>query len=281
MKTKLAAAVALIALAGPVFGARWKPISVTPERSIYIDMDALVRNGNTVQAWDWQKFGTGQTSATWQGTFFWVKSLTNYHCVQRTTEAVLKVYFGNDGVEIKRTNLEGLQFPAAVEPDSLREKMLGMACNPPKPAIKVVVSATKPATETGPAETKSAEPVPKAVTSAPRQDTATPNRDTAKIKDPKTATADDKAQSKARAASADAVVPSAKPGVQLVNMAQRPSRSRTARTLSKKQNDGAVRLAKRKLRPELKCPPPGPVTASGLTRSGPQFTDASNDGMFN
>ena len=59
----------------------------------------------------------------------------------RTTDAILTVYFGNDGVEIKRVHLEGLQFPAAVEPDSLREKMLEMACNPPKPAIKPVPKA--------------------------------------------------------------------------------------------------------------------------------------------
>ena len=95
-----------------------------------------MRKGNTVQAWDWQKFAIGQTSATWQGTFFSVKSLTSYHRTQRTTDAVLKVYFGNDGVEIKRTYLEGLQFPAAVEPDSLREKMFDDGVQSPQARIK-------------------------------------------------------------------------------------------------------------------------------------------------
>ena len=101
-KTLFAVALTLCALAGPVCAARWKPVSVLPERTIYIDMDALVRSGNIVQAWDWQKFGTSQTSATWQGTFFWVKSLTSYNCTQRTTDALLKIYFGNDRAELKR-----------------------------------------------------------------------------------------------------------------------------------------------------------------------------------
>ena len=277
MKTRLAVAAALLALTGTVFGAHWKPVSITPERTISIDMDALVRDGNTVQAWDWQKFGTGQTSATWQGTFFWVKSLTHYHCVQRTTDAILKVYFGNDGVEIKRVHLEGLQFPAAVEPDSLREKILEMACNPPKPAIKPVATATKPAPETRSAESKSPEP-----------DASASNGNPAKT-DSNPAKAGNKAGATAKAAPADAVVPNAKPSAAAVKRFERPPYSRTARmTATKKATGGlklaGLKLAKARLQPNLKCPPPGPASASEPAWPAPptpQFTDAGNDGMFN
>lgn len=274
MKTKLAVAGTLLALAGPVSSAHWKPVSVTPERSIYIDMDALVRNGNTVQAWDWQKFGSAQTSATWQGTFFWVKSLTNYHCAQRTTDAVLKVYFGNDGVEIKRAHLEGLRFPAAVEPDSLREKMLEMACNPPKPAAKPVA---KPAVEGGSAGAKLPEPAMKSEPAVSKVDPAAAKRDPTKV-DSKPAKADDKAAPIPKAQSTDAAIPGARPAVPMVKRAERQAYSRTERMTSKKSSGSAVKLPKAKLQSDLKCSQPGPASTSGPTH---QLTDAGNDGMFN
>jgi len=259
MNTKFAVAGALLALAGPVSGARWKPVSVTQERSMYIDMDALVRKGDTVQAWDWQKFGTGQISATWQGTYFWVKSLTNYHCTQRDTDAVLKVYFGNDGVEIKRVYLEGLQFPAAVEPDSLREKMLEMACNLPKAALKRIATATKPAMVA-----KSAEPAA-AVTSG------------------KPAKADEKGGAAAQAQSASPVVPPAKPA-QIGKPAGSQPYVRTARMMSRKKSAASLHLAKAKPEADLKCAPPAQGAASEPSQPlapPPQLTDAGGDGMFN
>jgi hypothetical protein len=278
MKTNLAVAGALLALAGPVSGAQWKPVRVTPERSIYIDMDALVRNGNTVQAWDWQKFGIGQTSATWQGTFFWVKSLTNYHCMQRTTEAVLTVYFGNDGVEIKRAHVEGLQFPAAVEPDSLREKLLELACHPPKPPAKPVAKATKPAVETKSAETKTPESEPalsKGDTGAAKSDSGA-----AKIEP---ARAGEKGGAAAKAQSADPVVPRAR-SAQIMRSAARQPYARTARMMSRKKNPAGVNLAKAKPQPDLNCPPPERAGAAEpvhpLAPALP-LTDAGNDGMFN
>lgn len=274
MKTRFAVAGTLPVLAGPVSSAHWKPVSVTPERSIYFDIDALVRDGNTVQAWDWQKFGSAQTSATWQGTFFWVKSLTNYHCAQRTTDAVLKVYFGNDGVEIKRAHLEGLRFPAAVEPDSLREKMLEMACNPPNPAVEPVA---KPAADVGSAQAKLPEPAVKSEPAASKVDSAAAQSNPKKV-DSKTAKADDKAAAIPKAQSTDAAIPGAGPAVQMVKRAERQAYSRTERMTSKKRFGGAVRLPKARLQPDLKGSRPGPASTSEPTH---QLTDAGNDGMFN
>lgn len=272
-KTIFAVVLTLCALAGPVCAARWKPVSVLPERTIYIDMDALARSGNVVQAWDWQKFGTGQTSASWEGTYFWVKSLTNYHCERRTTDAVLKVYFGKDGVEIKRTQLEGLQFPAAVEPDSLREKMLMTACNPPKPDLKPIAVATP---EPKPAEVKPPEPT-KADVQAPK-DKSGAKDDPAKKTDAKAAKPDDKAV----AAKKDGpVVANAKTAA--ANTAKRVERSpyaRSARYASKKKSAGGLRLAKAGKRDDPTCPP-GSVTGQSPAPLRPQFTDAGNDGMFN
>lgn len=285
MKTKLAVAGALLALAGPVCGAHWKPVSVTPERSIYIDMDALVRNGNTVQAWDWQKFGTGQTSATWQGTFFWVKSLTSYHCMQRTTDAVMKIYLRNDGVEIKRAHLEGLQYPAAVEPDSLREKMLEMACNPPTRAVKPVATATMPAVDAKLAQTQSpvSEPVvSKGDPGAAKSDPGTAKRDPAKA-DSKPAKAEEKGGAAAQAQSANPVVARARLAQTTKGTARQPY-ARTARMMARKKLLAGVKLAKAKSQPDFKCPPPEQATAPTPVQPvapTPQLTDAGNDGVFN
>ena len=285
MKAKIAVAGALLALAGPVCGAQWKPVSVTPNRSVYIDMDALVRSGSTVQAWDWQKFGTGQTSATWQGTFFWVKSLTSYHCAQRTTDAILRVYFGDDGAEIKRTSLEGLQFPAAVEPDSLREKLLEMACNPPKPPVRPVETATTPASEHKVVEPKATQPAPKPDASASTDKTATANSVPAKAGSTP-AKAGDKAASAAKAMFVAAAAAGANPATPIVMRAPRQAYSGKARMTSKKKASGELKLALAKAtsRPELNCPPPSDAGVAAPLQPqapAPQLTDAGDDGMFN
>lgn len=239
---------------------------------MYIDLDTLVRKGNTVQAWDWQKFGTGQTSVTWQGTFFWVKSLTSYHCMQRTTDAVLKVYFGKDGVEIKRAHLEGLQYPAAVEPDSLQEKMLEMACNPPKPARKRAAVAAKPAKDAGAAsETDLLKGVPGVAKSDPAKADSKPGK------------AEETDGAVAKATSVDPVAPRIKSS-RTMNEAARQPYPGTARTMSRKKLPVAVRLAKAKPQGDLKCPPLEQAVASSAVQPmipAPQLTDAGNDGMFN
>ncbi len=239
---------------------------------MYIDLDTLVRKGNTVQAWDWQKFATGQTSVTWQGTFFWVKSLTSYHCMQRTTDAVLKVYFGKDGVEIKREHLEGLQYPAAVEPDSLQEKMLAMACNPPKPALKRAAVAAKPAKDAGAASE----------TDLLKSDSGAAKGDPAKA-DSKPGKAEETDETVAKAKSADPVAPRKKSS-RTMNAAARQPYPSTVRMESRKKLPAAVRLAKAKPQADLKCPPPEQAVASRPVQPmtpAPQLTDAGNDGMFN
>ncbi len=275
-KTIFAVVLTLCALAGPVCAARWKPVSVLPERTIYIDMDALVRSGNVVQAWDWQKFGTGQTSAGWEGTYFWVKSLTNYHCERRTTDAVLKVYFGKDGVEIKRTQLEGLQFPAAVEPDSLREKMLMMACNPPKPEVKPVVAAASVPDK--PADMKSPESAPKAGAPASKDAAAVAKADAAKKPDAKPGKPDDKVATVKP--ETPVIVAGVKLSMKTAKRVERPRYSRTARAASRKKAVDRLKLARTGPQGVLQCPP-GSAVAQGTIPLRPQFTDAGNDGMFN
>jgi hypothetical protein len=258
VKTASVLFLALLSIAGPVCAARWKPVKVTHEQSIYVDVEALVRNGNTVQAWDWQKFDSPQTSTHLQSPYFWVKSLTNYHCVRRTTDAVLKIYFGPDGAEIKRVHLEGLQFPAAVEPDSLREKLLETACNPAKPDAKSPVVAVKP----------EANPESKAMADA---------GDVSGKPLP--------AKKKAEKLEAKAIKPAlAEAGS--AGQIMRPifKRTYTLPPLPPRDQKGRApaKVAKAKGKQVASCPP---QTAAGKSATAghhaSQLTDAGNDGLFN
>ena len=57
----------------------------------------------------------------------------------------MRVYLGADGQELKRTQTQGLQYPAAVESDSMREKMLEVACAKNKTVDKAKPVAAKSA----------------------------------------------------------------------------------------------------------------------------------------
>jgi hypothetical protein len=271
----LALIAALLTFAGPACAAHWKPVRVTPADSIYIDMDALVRSGNKVQGWDWQKFASGQTSATWQGTFFWVKSLTSYNCTQRTTDALLKIYLGNDGVELKRAYLEGLQFPATVEPDSLREKLYEMACNPPKSVTKPV-AATKPTAEVASAQSKGVESTSAGVGVPAKTYIDLPAYSLLKA-DSKPAKAGEKV----------GVAAKEHPAKPAAKQQKKPNQLKTvghpahARMISRKS---LIPAKKTKLHPDPACPPVEQVAAPmpvPPVAPSPQITDAGNNGVFN
>ena len=259
VKTAFVLFLALLATAGPVCAARWKPVKVTHGQSIYVDVEALVRTANTVQAWDWQKFDSPQTSANLQSPYFWVKSLTNYHCDRRTTDAVLKIYFGSDGVEIKRVHLEGLQFPAAVEPDSLREKLLETACNPPKPDAKSPAVAMKP----------EANPESKAMADAGdvSGNTLPAKKTTEKLQDRKAI----------RPAVADAGS-----AAQIMRPIFKRTYTLPPLTPPRDQNTRAVaKVTKSKRKQFALCPPQTAAEKSAAAHPISQLTDAGNDGLFN
>lgn len=125
----------LLVLAGSLFymggnalAAQWKTVRIAPDKTTFLDVNGLLRSGDGVQAWELDKFASDQESRAWEGKYRTVKSLTSYDCRKRTTEPVLRVYLSAEGAELKRVQMQGLQFPSAVEPDSLREKMLDLAC---------------------------------------------------------------------------------------------------------------------------------------------------------
>ncbi len=148
--TAAALAGALACSGEAVAAAQWKTMRATPAKTTYIDLNDIVRRGGMSQVWELEKYSSAQTSRTWEGAYHAVKSLIGYDCLRRTTEPLLRVYLGADGLELKRTQMQGLQFASAVEPDSLREKMFDVACakdttdNKAKP-VAPATPASKPA----------------------------------------------------------------------------------------------------------------------------------------
>ena len=139
------AVAALLAWAGTGWTAQWKAVRTTPEKITFLDASGVRRSGDAVQVWELEKFTADQTSKAWEGAYRTVKSLTGYDCGRRTTEPLLRVYVNAEGVEVKRVQMQGLQFPTAVEADSLREKMFEMACEvKDKPAKPAAEAAEKP-----------------------------------------------------------------------------------------------------------------------------------------
>lgn len=120
----------LVCASGGSLAAQWKTVRIAPDKTTLLDVSGLLRSGDAVQAWELEKFTSDQASRAWEGKYRAIKSLTGYDCQRRTTEPLLRVYLGADGAELKRVQMQGLQFPAPVEADSLREKMLELACTP-------------------------------------------------------------------------------------------------------------------------------------------------------
>ena len=118
----------LVCAGGNALAAQWKTVRIAPDKTTYIDINGLLRSGDAVQAWELEKFASDQESRAWEGKYRAVKSLTGYDCQRRTTEPLLRVYLSAEGAELKRVQMQGLQFPSAVDPDSLQEKMLEQAC---------------------------------------------------------------------------------------------------------------------------------------------------------
>lgn len=148
MGWRFVVAAGLLGLSGPAIGAYWKTVSVTPERTVYADMDSIERTGDTVRTWERAVYSTAQSGET-SVPYSSDKILMHYDCKARTYVPVLRVYFRDDGSEIRRVHLEGLQFPAAIDPDSLREKLLFLACRPEKASARQAAKAVaKPAAKT-------------------------------------------------------------------------------------------------------------------------------------
>ena len=137
----------LALLAGNVAAARWVPIAEGPTRAVYLDTAGAVRDGGVIRTWVREVYTQEQRSDQVGVLFYSANSLVSYDCDSRTFAPLFRVFYGGDGTELRRINLDAVEAPTLAPPGSLHEGLLERACMPLKPKaepVKVAVAETTP-----------------------------------------------------------------------------------------------------------------------------------------
>lgn len=122
----------LALLASNAFAGRWVPIIEGTNRAVYLDTAGAVREGRLVRTWVREVFTQEQRSDQVGVYYYSANSLVSYDCASRTFVPLFRVFYGGDGTELRRVNLDAVEAPALVPPGSLHEGLLERACVPPR-----------------------------------------------------------------------------------------------------------------------------------------------------
>jgi carbonic anhydrase len=145
-------------------------------RALYLDTDSLQRDGTQIQAWTREVFTEEQRSPHTGVLYFSASTLTRFECMKRTIAPLTRVFYGGDGTELRRINLDQVELPELTTPGSLQERLLDEACRPP-------VAKKPAATQLAQAETKTKTDVPPGAAAEPAK--AVADKDSAKpVKEP-------------------------------------------------------------------------------------------------
>lgn len=152
----------LLLAAGPAGAAHWVNITQGPPRAIYLELEALQRDGNEVRAWIREVYLDEQRSQHTGVIYYSANSLMRFDCARRMSAPLMRVFYGSDGTELRRIRLDDVELPAAVSPGSLQEQVLLRACEPEKKpaekAPKIVLVEAKPKTDLPATESKKVAP---------------------------------------------------------------------------------------------------------------------------
>jgi len=143
----------LLALfAGDALAGRWVPIVDGVNRAVYLDTAGAVREGPVVRTWVREVFTQEQRSDQVGVYYYSANSLVSYDCRSRTFVPLFRVFYGGDGTELRRINLDAVEAPALVPPGSVHEGLLDRACLPVRAkgegakaaSVKVALAETSP-----------------------------------------------------------------------------------------------------------------------------------------
>lgn len=118
--------------------AEWLEMSSPSAARVALDQSGIQRDGNVARAWDSATWTVDQTVGSGDVAYRSVQTLMSYHCVRRTSVPLARIFFGADGVELMRLNLEGVELPQPVVPDSVRAQMLELVCKAKPPELPVL-----------------------------------------------------------------------------------------------------------------------------------------------
>ena len=122
----------LALLADSALAGRWVPIVEGTSRAVYLDTAGAIRDGTVVRTWVREVFTQEQRSEQVGVYYYSANSLVSYDCTTRTFVPLFRVFYGGDGTELRRINLDAVELPALVPPGSVQEGLLERACLPPK-----------------------------------------------------------------------------------------------------------------------------------------------------
>jgi carbonic anhydrase len=111
--------------------AKWVSIAEGSARAVYLDSEALQRDGTTVHAWTREVYMDEQRSAHIGVLYYSANSRIRFDCAKRTMAPTTRVFYGGDGTELRRVSLDAVELPALVAPGSVQEHLLNRACLPP------------------------------------------------------------------------------------------------------------------------------------------------------
>jgi carbonic anhydrase len=125
----------------------WVEIPAPASVRLELDRDSILREGDTVRVWDRATFQSDQVHGSGDVSWRSRKTLVSYDCAGRTTVPLARIFYGEDGSELMRLSLEGVELPRPAVPDSSRARMLELACKHPAQ----VAAASKAPAAAGPA----------------------------------------------------------------------------------------------------------------------------------
>jgi len=162
-------------LAGSALAGRWVPIVEGANRAVYVDTAGAIRDGAVVRTWVREVFTQEQRSEQVGVYYYSANSLVSYDCTTRTFVPLFRVFYGGDGTELRRVNLDAVELPALAPPGSLQEGLLERACTPPK--AKTDAGKAAAPVQMALAETS---PKPTAVSASTEGDAAAGDKEAAK-----------------------------------------------------------------------------------------------------
>ncbi|MEO8630357.1 MAG: carbonic anhydrase family protein [Betaproteobacteria bacterium] len=142
----------LVSASGPALAVKWTTISEGATRAVYLDSDSLQRSGPDVRVWTRETFTDEQRSPHTGALYFSSNALLRFDCAKRSSVPMLRIFYGSDGTELRRINLDAVELPSTVAPGSIQERLLERACvvlaNRPVPApIKAALANFKSKSE--------------------------------------------------------------------------------------------------------------------------------------
>jgi len=145
MKKTLRFVLAAAFLAFPVGAgaAVWSAVLSTEKMRAEMDLASLMRQGDIVTAWDREVYFMPEQARPGDFYFKSSKSLVRYSCNERTSDLLMRVYYDEEGSEIKTITASYYGKLNYVVPDTDSEKKFEYACKYQKPVEKKTASLAR------------------------------------------------------------------------------------------------------------------------------------------